>query len=255
MRPSGTTSSTGAAGRGATLYLVATPIGNLEDITLRALRVLAAADLIACEDTRTTRVLLERHGIVPRARPVAYHEHNEERAAARLLAELAAGRDVALCSDAGYPGVSDPGYRIVNLAAEAGYRIEAIPGAGAVEPALVCSGLPTSSFTFKGFPPRKPGPRRRFLEQERESPHTLVFFESPRRLSGLLAAAREALGDRRAAVCIELTKRFERVRRGWLSDLAAEFEGHAPRGEVTVVIAGNHPKLSRPPGEPPALPR
>jgi len=229
----------------ATLYLVATPIGNLEDMTHRAVRVLSAVDVLACEDTRTTRVLLERYAIPRPAKVVSYREQNEERAARGLLKLLDEGRNVALCSDAGYPGLSDPGYRVTALAAEAGHRIEVVPGAGAVAPALLASALPSSSYVFKGFPPRKPGPRRRFLEMEAAAPHTIICYESPHRTAQLLADAHTALGDRRAAVCIELTKKFEQVHRGWLSELAEQFSDRKIRGEVTVVIAGSNPKFIR----------
>jgi 16S rRNA (cytidine1402-2'-O)-methyltransferase len=229
----------------ATLYLIATPIGNLEDVSLRALRILGEVPVLACEDTRTTRVLLDRHKIARPGRILSYREHNEQRAAPGILKLLLAGEDVALCSDAGYPGVSDPGYRLVALAVEHGIHIDVIPGAGAVEPALLASGLPPSSFTFKGFPPRKPGPRRRFLEMEAALPHTLVFFESPLRTGLLLETALAVLGDRRAAVCIELTKKFEEVARGWLSELSARFREEKIRGEVTIVIAGSNRKFVR----------
>jgi 16S rRNA (cytidine1402-2'-O)-methyltransferase len=229
----------------STLYLVATPVGNLEDITLRALRVLGSVPVLACEDTRHTGILLQRHGLPRPGIVFSHHEHNEDRAAAQILSHLEAGRDVAVCSNAGYPGISDPGYSAVGLAVGAGHRIEVIPGASAVPLALLLSGLPTSSYTFKGFPPRRGGRRQAFLEQERDLPHTLVVYESPFRVSQLLGAALAALGDRRAAVCLELTKQFERVQRGWLSELAREFDGVRVRGEVVVVIAGNHPKFCR----------
>ncbi|MCK5526059.1 MAG: rRNA small subunit methyltransferase 1, partial [Candidatus Latescibacteria bacterium] len=156
---------------------------------------------------------------------------------------LSEGEDIALCSDGGYPGVSDPGYRIIHEAIENGFEVQVIPGAGAVTMALVASGLPSSSYTFKGFPPRKPGPRKRFLEMEKEFPHTLIFFESPFRVAKLLEAALSVLGNRQAAVCIELTKMYEQVHRGYLEELLEQFEGRKIRGEVTVVIAGNHPKF------------
>ncbi len=229
----------------ATLYVVATPIGNLEDMSHRATRVLGEAGVIACEDTRKTRVLLDRYGIRPRARMLSYHAHNETQAGRKILKILSQGQDVALCSNAGYPGISDPGFRIITAALEQGRRLEVIPGAGAVQPALLSSGLPTSSYTFKGFAPRKPGPMRRFLEMDSALPHTLILYESPHRLGSLLKMALSVLGDRRAAVCVELTKKFESVHRGWLADLAEEFADRKVRGEVTIVIAGNHPKLVR----------
>jgi 16S rRNA (cytidine1402-2'-O)-methyltransferase len=229
----------------ATLFLIATPIGNLEDITHRALRIMGETGVLACEDTRLTRRILERYAIPRPAKLIAYHEHNEEAAAPGIVKLLDEGRDVALCTDAGYPGLSDPGYRVISRAIEAGHRIEVVPGACAIEPALLASGLPSSSFVFKGFPPRKPGPRRRFLADDGGGPHTLVLYESPRRIGRLLADAVVALGDRRAAVCVELTKKFEAVHRGWLTELAEEFREATVRGEVTVVIAGNHPKFIR----------
>lgn len=225
------------------LFIIATPIGNLEDLTLRAKRVLSEVDALACEDTRHTRIILERYDI-PRPRLLfSYHEHNEDRAAQRILGLLAAGLTVGLCSNAGYPGISDPGYLVISQAASRGFAVEVVPGASAIPVALLSSGLPTSSFTFKGFPPRKPGRRRAFLEAERDLPHTLVFYESPNRLGKLLQVALEVLGDRQAAVCIELTKLFEEVRRGPLSVLAREFEGAKVKGEVVVVVAGNNPKF------------
>ncbi len=231
----------------ATLWLVATPIGNMEDITHRALRILREADVLACEDTRQTVKILQRYEIQREDKFVAYHEHNEERAGAALLAQLAQGRSVALCSDGGMPAISDPGYRLAASAIDAGHTVEVIPGPSAVQTALVASGLPTSSYTFKGFPPKKSGARIRFLAEEADRPHTLVVFESPYRIAAFLADALAALGDRRAAVCIELTKKFERIHRGFLADLAQEFDGKTPKGEITVVIAGNHPKFTRMP--------
>ncbi len=229
------------------LFVIATPIGNLEDLTFRAKRVLSEVDALACEDTRHTRILLDRYGIPRPNLLFPYHEHNEDRAAQRILGLLAANHNVGLCSNAGYPGISDPGYVVISRAVSRGFAIEVIPGASAVPTALLSSGLPTSSFTFKGFPPRKAGRRRAFLEAERDVPHTLVFYESPHRLGALLQTALEVLGDRQAAVCIELTKMFEDVRRGPLSALAHEFEGAKVKGEVVVVIAGNHPKFTRDP--------
>lgn len=225
------------------LFVVATPIGNLEDLTFRAKRVLGEVDALACEDTRHTRILLDRYEI-PRPKLLfSCQEHNEDRAAQRILGLLESGQNVGLCSNAGYPGISDPGYLVISRAALSGFAIEVVPGASAVPMALLSSGLPASSFTFKGFPPRKPGRRRAFLEAERDLPHTLVLYESPNRLSALLQAALEVLGNRQAAVCIELTKMFENVRRGSLSALAREFEDVKVKGEVAVVIAGNNPKF------------
>ncbi len=226
-----------------TLYVIATPIGNIEDVTHRACRVMSEVDALACEDTRHTPKILEKYG-APRPRSIfSYHEHNEEKAGKRILGLLEKGHSVGLCSNAGYPGISDPGYRIVSQAASRGFRVEVLPGAGAVEAALLAAGLPTSSYTFKGFPPKKSGPRKGFLAMEKDRPHTLVLFESPYRVGKLLADARDVLGDRMAAVCIEMTKKFERTHRGFLSDLSAEFQDAKIKGEVTVVIAGNNPKF------------
>jgi 16S rRNA (cytidine1402-2'-O)-methyltransferase len=222
----------------ATLYLVATPVGNLEDLTFRAARLLGEVDALACEDTRHTRLLFARHGI--RRPPLVFscHEHNEAAAAARIVELLDAGRSVALCSNAGTPALSDPGFHAVRRALAAGHRVEALPGACAAALALVSSGLPSSSFTFKGFPPRRPGRRRRFLQLDCLSPHTLIFYESPRRLANFLSEARDVYGDRQGAVCLELTKKFERIERGPLAELAARFRDAPPLGEATVVIAG-----------------
>ncbi|OGV72469.1 MAG: 16S rRNA (cytidine(1402)-2'-O)-methyltransferase [Lentisphaerae bacterium RIFOXYB12_FULL_65_16] len=234
----------------STLFLIATPIGNLEDVTDRARRVLREVQVLACEDTRRTRILLDHFGIPKPGVVLPCHEHNEQQVCGRLLECLDRGENVALCTNAGYPTVSDPGYLLTSRAIQAGHRIEVIPGPGAVEVALLMSGLPVSSYTFKGFPPRKQGRRRTFLEMDRELPHTLVFFESPFRVGSFLADARDVLGDRMAAVCIELTKKFERVHRGYLGDLVPEFEAGPVKGEVTIVIAGNHPKFSRGAAEP-----
>jgi 16S rRNA (cytidine1402-2'-O)-methyltransferase len=221
------------------LYVVATPIGNMEDVTLRALDVLRQCDALAAEDTRRTRQLLSRHEI-PRPRTLlSLHEHNEEHSAGRIVGLLEGGARVALCSDAGTPLVSDPGYRTLRMVVDHGFTVQPIPGPSAVLAALAVSALPPSSFTFKGFPPRKPGPRKRFLEAEAEQPHTLILFESPHRIGKLLRDAHEVLGDRDACVCVDLTKRFEKTHRGTLAALADEFEGAPGRGEVTVVIAGN----------------
>jgi 16S rRNA (cytidine1402-2'-O)-methyltransferase len=225
------------------LYLIATPIGNLEDVTLRALRILEEVAVLACEDTRHTRTLFERHNITRKGLILSYHEHNERTATATLLGYLNQGCTVGIVSDAGIPGISDPGYRIIRGAAEAGHTIEVIPGPSAPVTALLVSGLPTSSYTYKGFPPKKSGPRKRFLEMEKELPHTLIFFESPYRIGAFLHDAMHVLGNRLAAVCIELTKKFERVHRGYLESLCREFGEKKEKGEITVVIAGNNPKF------------
>lgn len=222
----------------ATLYLISTPIGNLEDITHRALRVLSEVEVLACEDTRTTRKILSHYEIRRPQTMFAYHAHNEEKAVKRILGALNDGMNVAVCSDGGMPGISDPGYSIVRAAIETGHEVDVLPGPSAVLTALVASGLPASSFVFKGFPPRKPGPRSRFFEADAESPHTLVLFESPFRLVATLQSALESLGDRGAAVCFELTKKFQRVERGTLSELISRVASDPPKGEITVVIAG-----------------
>lgn len=232
-----------------TLYVVATPIGNLEDISLRALRVMGSVDVLACEDTRFTRKIYERHQIPSPQTIFSYHEHNEPVAGARILGFLEAGQTVGLCSDGGFPGVSDPGYRIIAACRERRFAVDVIPGPSAALVALVASGLSTASFTFKGFPPRKPGPRKKWLEMERDLPHTLVIYESPYRLGKLLQDACEVLGNRLAAVCIELTKKFEEVHRGYLEELTPVYLKKQPRGEITVVIAGNNPKFEKDPAE------
>jgi 16S rRNA (cytidine1402-2'-O)-methyltransferase len=218
------------------LYLVATPIGNLGDITLRALETLAGADVLACEDTRVTRVLLDRYGI--QNRPYAYHEHNADEAGPRLLQALADGRSVALVSDAGTPLVSDPGYRLALQAIEAGHRVVPIPGASAPLAALVGSGLPNDAFFFAGFLPAKDKGRRDRLGELADVPATLIFFESPHRIAATLAGASDVLGgDRRAAVCRELTKTFEEFRRGTLSELAAYYSDvDNVKGEIVLVV-------------------
>lgn len=217
------------------LYLVATPIGNLGDITLRALETLAGADLIACEDTRVSRVLLDRYGIA--TRPYAYHEHNAARAGPKLMAALEAGQSVALISDAGTPLISDPGYRLAQTAIEAGIRVIPIPGASAPLAALVTAGLPNDAFLFAGFLPSKDKARRERFQSLGAVPATLIFFESPNRLAASLAAAANVLGgDRPAAVCRELTKSYEEIRRGTLAELAESYREETVRGEIVLLI-------------------
>ncbi|MBI2422405.1 MAG: 16S rRNA (cytidine(1402)-2'-O)-methyltransferase [Candidatus Hydrogenedentes bacterium] len=229
----------------ATLYVIATPIGNLEDLSYRAVRILGELENLACEDTRVTRKIFEKHELHRPRTIFSYHEHNEEQGCQRILGLLNSGQDVGLCSDGGCPGVSDPGYRILSACHDGGHHIEVIPGASAVTTALLASGLSTSSFTFKGFPPRKSGARQRFLLEEAELPHTLILFESPHRIEKLLEDVLAALGDRLVAVCVELTKKFERVHRGYCSAVLDELRGKPIKGEITVVIAGNHAKFRR----------
>jgi 16S rRNA (cytidine1402-2'-O)-methyltransferase len=218
------------------LYLVATPIGNLGDITLRALETLRSVDVVASEDTRKTGILLKHFDI--HKPQIAFHEHNEDRAGERIMSLLDEGKSVALVTEAGTPGISDPGFSIVRRAVAAGVEVTMIPGPAALVMAVVLSGLPVHSFTYRGFPPHKPGPRRRFLEVDRESPHTLIFYESPYRLDDLLADAIQVYGDRNAALAHELTKFHESVQRGALSELLAAVHENPPKGEYVVVIAG-----------------
>ena len=220
------------------LTLIATPIGNLGDISQRAKDTISSLDILCCEDTRHTGNLVSLLGIQRPALYVANHEHNERNMAAKIVEWLNEGKKVGLCSDAGYPLVSDPGYPAAVAAIAAGHEIEVIPGASAVPVALLSSGLPPSSYIFKGFPPRKPGHRRSFLEEDAQSHHTLIFYESPFRVAKFLSEALEVLGDRKAAVCLELTKQFERTMRGTLSELVAQFDANPPKGEAVIVIAG-----------------
>ena len=218
------------------LYLVATPIGNLGDITLRALETLRQVDFVASEDTRKTGRLLQHFEI--KKRQIAFHEHNEAKAGAKIIALLAEGQSVAVVTNAGTPGISDPGYTLVRRAIAENIPVTMIPGASAVVMALVLSGLPAHSFTFRGFPPRKSGKRRRFMTVDVESPHTLVFYESPHRLVAFLEDALAVYGDRPAALANELTKLYESVQRGPLSELIMLFTEKEPRGEYVVVIEG-----------------
>ena len=219
-----------------TLILVATPIGNLEDVTSRALRALKEADILAVEDTRRTRKLLSRYEISKKM--TSYYEHNEERRIPGLLNALQEGKDVALVSDAGSPGISDPGYRLVKKAVEHGIPVTAVPGPSALILALSLSGLPTDRFTFYGFLPRGREQQRRLLEEASRIPHTLLFFESPHRVVKSLEQMLHVLGDRQTALCRELTKRFEQILRGSLSELVEKTREKEPRGEYCIVVAG-----------------
>jgi 16S rRNA (cytidine1402-2'-O)-methyltransferase len=219
------------------LYVVATPIGNLRDITLRALETLAAADRVLCEDTRTSARLLDHYAIRTPRSPL--HEHNERSRIEGILAELAAGRRIALISDAGTPLVSDPGFPLVRAVREAGLPVFAIPGPSALLAALAVAGLPTDAFTFVGFLPAKAGQRANALAALTSRPETLCFYESPRRLGPTLAALAETFGgERDAAVALELTKRFERLHRGTLAELAAEFAEAETKGEAVILVGG-----------------
>ena len=218
------------------LYLVATPIGNLSDITLRALETLRTVDIVASEDTRKTGMLLAHYDI---KKPLmSFHEHNERRAGERIMGMLEAGQSVAVVTDAGTPAISDPGFTLVREAIARGLEMTMIPGPAALIMAVALSGLPTHSFTFRGFPPRKSGQRRRFLAVDRDAPHTLIFYESPYRLDAFLADALAVYGDRRAALANDLTKRFESVQRGTLSELLRAVQAEKPRGEYALVIEG-----------------
>jgi 16S rRNA (cytidine1402-2'-O)-methyltransferase len=218
-----------------TLYVVATPIGNLEDITHRALRVLREVDIIACEDTRHTRKLLNHYGI--KTKVTSYHDHNERERTVELLQALASGANVAIVSDAGTPSISDPGFRLVNEAGAQGLPVVVLPGPTALIAALVASGLPTDEFFFAGFLPARSGSRRTRLAELRELLATLIFYEAPHRIAATLRDAREILGERKAVVARELTKIHEEIVRGRLSELAERFGSEEKaRGEIVLVI-------------------
>lgn len=220
---------------GGTLFVAATPIGNLQDITLRAIETLKSVDLIACEDTRRAAILLKAHGI---ATPTtSYHSYSAPGKQRRLLEALQAGRRVALISDAGLPGISDPGVPLIREALEAGIPVTVIPGPTAALMALVVSGFPTDRFAFEGFLPAKGGARRRKLAALREERRTTILYESPHRLLKTLADIQDVMGDIPISVSRELTKMFEETRRGRVSELRAHFTHHPPRGEFAVVIS------------------
>ncbi len=222
----------------STLYIVSTPIGNLEDITLRALNILKEVDLIACEDTRTSKKLLSRYQI---QKPLtSYHEHNEIEKAKELFSLLQEGKSVALITDAGTPGVSDPGFRIVKLASENGVQVVPIPGASAAIAALSISGLPTSSFTFLGFPPKQNKKLIEYLERVKGYPETLIFYESPKRIIKTLKAITEVFGDRNASISREITKMYEETLRGFLSEIKSTLESRdSLKGEFVLVVEGD----------------
>ena len=219
-----------------TLYLVATPIGNVEDLSPRARHILAEAGVVAAEDTRHTRGLLARFGI-DRAL-VSYHDHNKDARTPELVGRLREGMSVAVVSDAGSPGISDPAFTLVRAAVREDLRVVPIPGASSVLCALEVSGLPTDRFAFEGFLPRKPGRRRTRIRELREDPRTLIFFESPHRLAAALRDLMAELGDRPASISRELTKKFEETRRGPLSSLLAWVGSKTPRGEFVLVVGG-----------------
>ncbi len=218
------------------LYVVATPLGNLEDITLRALRVLQEVDLIATEDTRRTRILLDHYQI---SKPLtSLYDHNEALKAPMLIRRLQEGLSIALVSDAGTPLISDPGYRLVQLAISQEITVIPIPGPSAVVAVLSVAGLPTDRFVFEGFLPKKPGKRRRRLEALSEEPRTLIFYESPRRVYEILGEMQALWGNRRVVVARELTKKFETILRGRITEVQAQLEKHPPQGEVTLAVEG-----------------
>jgi 16S rRNA (cytidine1402-2'-O)-methyltransferase len=225
------------------LYIVSTPIGNLGDISLRALDTLRAVDTVISEDTRKTGFMLKHFEI---SKPqISFYEQNEKKNLPRILGILKEGCDVALVTNAGTPGVSDPGFTLVRAALENDIHITAVPGPTALVMALVLSGLPVHSFTFRGFPPRKSGARQNFMKVDQDSPHTLIFYESPHRLAAFLADALEVYGDRPASIGNDLTKKFETILRGTLSELIPQVSGEKKLlGEYTVVIAGK-PKVKR----------
>jgi len=228
------------------IVLAATPIGNTEDASPRLVRLLGEADLIAAEDTRRLRALAARLGVQVTARVLSYHEHNEQARTETVLQTAAAGGTVLVVTDAGMPAVSDPGFRVVRAAAEAGVQVTAAPGPSAALTALALSGLPSDRFCFEGFPPRKPGERDRALAALADEQRTMIFFESPHRIAATLQAMAEAFGpDRPATVCRELTKTFEEVRRGPLAALA-EWASDQVRGELSIVVAGAEPATPEP---------
>jgi 16S rRNA (cytidine1402-2'-O)-methyltransferase len=224
--------STAAPG---TLFVVSTPIGNLEDITLRALRILKEVDLIAAEDTRRTRILLSAHGIT--ASMTSYHDYNKKSQGKKLLAKLLSGQSVALVSDAGTPGISDPGYFLINLAIQKEVAVIPVPGASAMIAALSISGLPTERFSFEGFLPKKANSRKKHILQLKDKEETLIFYESPYRIGATLQDLRDILGNRRVVVARELTKRYEEIVRGPLAQVIEELSEKKMKGEFTILVS------------------
>jgi len=227
-----------------TLYLVATPIGNLSDITHRALQVLRDVDLIACEDTRHTHKLLSHYGIITKT--ISYHEHNEQQRATQLVDQLKQGSSIAVVSDAGTPAISDPGFRLVRAAIESEVPVIPVPGPSALISALIAAGLPTDEFFFAGFLPPRSNARRARLTELQAVPGTLIFYEAPHRLAATLKDAYEVLGERDAVVARELTKVHEEIRRGRLSELSDHYEREEPRGEIVVLIDRNVISAAKP---------
>ena len=219
------------------LYLVPTPVGNLEDITARALRILGEVDLIACEDTRVTGRLLKHFDISSKL--ISYHEYNERQQAGKLAEAIESGQSVAIVTDAGSPGISDPAYRLVRAAIDAGIEIIPLPGPSALVPAITASGLPTDRFFYEGFLSPKSGARRTRLEKLKEYEHTVVFYESPHRLLKSLGDMETVLGNRQACVAREISKKFEEFIRGTLSGIQQQLSGRSIKGEIVIVVSGN----------------
>jgi 16S rRNA (cytidine1402-2'-O)-methyltransferase len=230
------------------LHVVSTPIGNLGDMSQRAVETLAAADIIACEDTRHSGLLLAHFGVHNRL--TSYHEYNKLRRTPELLEMLRQGKSVALITDAGTPGISDPGFYLIRAAVEAGFRVSPVPGASALLAALVVSGLPSDRFAFEGFLPKRDGRRRRRLSDLAGEGRTMVFCESARRVARLLGEMHELWGERRVVVCREMTKRFEETLRGTLGEVLAAIEGRELKGETVVVVAGKTDEQEEPDDEP-----
>lgn len=222
------------------LYLVSTPIGNLGDITLRALEILRTVDYVASEDTRKTGLLLKHFEI--KKPQISFHEYNEGEAGDKIINLLDQGKSVALVTNAGTPGISDPGFVLVRKAIQEGIPLTSIPGPSAFISALIISGLPVHSFTFRGFPPHKTAGRRKFIQADKGIPYTLIYYESPYRIKTFLADALEILGDRQAVIANDLTKMFESVHRGSLTELIQQYENLDLKGEFTILIEGKTPK-------------